>query len=677
MAGALLLAGVLTAGVLGFQRPAPPAGPVPPSFLHIVAHPDDDLFFINPDIVQAMRTGAAVTTVYVTAAEGNGKNVVRGRNAGAPVDHPAYIAARHAGVRRAYAQMATGDPAARWSRRRVHARHGFVEIDTLAARRRIALVFLNLGNWLVDGRVRRLTDLWRGTVPALATRPPLGGTVPESRTYTRGALIAELTWLLRRYRPSVVRSLDPDPERGVDAKGAEHRTDNPDHTATALLAREAVARYARAGAPPPQVVYYRGYYNRHWPGNLGQETVAEKLAFVGTYGWADQGTFPCHEPGGCGDLQVGATGALSGWPQGTHPRYPGTARWLRPLPDGRLAAFAVVGGRVLRWEEQAPGGPWRPGVPLPGDGFLPEVSVLRLPDGRLAVFGVQVVPGRTLTEPSYRVVYATQDRPSGGFGDWRDLGNPAGGAPARLRDVGATVPAVDGAGRISVFVRNGGLGVSGRTQRADGAFGPWTDLHGKRVQDGLAAETDAAGRIELFGAALPAGWQWDRPSGTPGLWHWRQGTPGGPMGAGAWTPVTPGVTGPLTLVRDRGGRLDLLARQANGGGTVLFRRPRPAGPWPGTGTVLAGPGGYGPVGAAFAGGGALWLTGRSASGSAAVHSGGGWQDIGGLFLQAPAAAVDATGRPVVAVIDTQGRLRVARRSAASGWEWRTAGTQAP
>ncbi|MFC4906861.1 PIG-L family deacetylase [Actinomadura gamaensis] len=683
----LLLLGAVAVRELHGRRTARTtrtAGPTSVTFMQVVAHPDDDLYFINPDLVQSVRSGSPVTTVYVTAGEANGQNIAQGAPE-IPTDYPGYIAARHAGLRRAYAQMATGNPNAAWSRGVLPTDEGPVESDTLTERPNVRLVFLNTGNWRgPDGKMQRLMGLWENRVKQLATRPALGSPVRRSLSYTRAELIGQLDELMRRFRPSVIRTLDPDPERGGDFKGFEHRVDHPDHTATALMTREAARRYQKQVSGPVVTEYYRGYYNRHWPANLSGKAFEEKMSFIRTYGWADKGGFPCHEPGGCGDLQTGNSGERNGWPQSTHTRYVGSTRWMQPQADGRLTAFAVVSDRVTRWEQDRPGGRWRPGVPMSDPGFVSDLDVARLPDGRLAVFGLRVLRTTALTKPRYRIMYARQDRPNGPFGDWRDLGNPAGFAVVRERDAGAPVTAVDGAGRIAVFSRNAGQGVSVRYQNPDQTFGPWIDLGGKRVQDGLTAATDASGRIEVFGAAIPAWakWRWNKPPGTPGLWHWRQPGPGRPLeGPGEWVPTKTGVTGPLTMTRDGQGRLSLLARQVGGPGTLAFRQQTPDGAWPGQPEVLPGPGGVGPVGAVGTG---PLLVGRDASGGVGASLGGTrWQDAPGLFMHAPATVADGQGRAVTAVLDTLGRLRVTRPYALAGsgadaarWQWQSVGVRA-
>ncbi|MGW6351299.1 PIG-L family deacetylase [Streptomyces sp. NPDC055080] len=75
-----------------------------------VAHPDDDLFFLNPEIRRTIRAGCPVDTVYLTSGDGGIKDRLK---ASEYVDRGEY------GVRAAYAGMAEG--ANRWERTDVSA----------------------------------------------------------------------------------------------------------------------------------------------------------------------------------------------------------------------------------------------------------------------------------------------------------------------------------------------------------------------------------------------------------------------------------------------------------------------------------------------------------------------------------------------------------------------------
>lgn len=640
----LFLLGCLTLCFTGFQTKARPAkaGPAPgrpaASSVQIVAHPDDDLFFMNPDLAEMIRSGVPVTTVYVTAAESNGKNVRKGEGRGARADKAGYVAARHAGVRRAYSQMATGRPDAKWVTTTTPTPAGPVETNRLARHPQIQLIFLDVAQMSWKGNPTRLAGLVvHRNVRAVQTLLGRGSPVTKNHSYTREELIGTLTSLLLRVRPSVVRMQDPAPERGEERRDFGHRSDHPDHTATALLTREVLSRYERAGAPVV-VEAYRGYYNRHWPHNLSGPAAAEKLALIGLYGWADKSRFRCRTRWGCGDLRVAGSGARNGWAQSTNHRYPGTTRWLARRSDGRLAAYAVVGGRVMRWQERTPGGAWSPGVAMSEPGFTPDLSVVRLADGRFAILGLRVLPGSW--EP--RVALSMRDR-------WVDLG-----VPDRGGDVGIPAAVVDGAGRITVFARNTWLGVSARVQRHDGTFGPWRGIGGHRIQEGLAAATDRTGRIELFGATEPARWRWKATPACRGLWRWRQRAPGGPMGRETWLHTTTAVTGPLTIGPDH----TLLARRPGSGDTAAFAAiGRQL-------SLLSGPGGFGPVAPA-----AGAFAGRDGQGKVGIFEEGHWESSGALFVHSPAIERDARGRLVVAVLGIDGRLHIARRASGSSWRW--------
>ncbi|MEJ8645510.1 PIG-L family deacetylase [Streptomyces sp. MS1.HAVA.3] len=61
------------------QEPAAPEAVLRPSVtegtvLQVVAHPDDDLFFMNPDVSRSISKGVRVATVYLTAGESDGRN---------------------------------------------------------------------------------------------------------------------------------------------------------------------------------------------------------------------------------------------------------------------------------------------------------------------------------------------------------------------------------------------------------------------------------------------------------------------------------------------------------------------------------------------------------------------------------------------------------------------------
>lgn len=90
------------------RRAVPTADPAPgmpisssrrAQLMQILAHPDDDLYFMNPDTQRMLDAGVPLVCVYVTAGESDGVNKAPGRpRPGA--DKTAYSSARHQGCAR-------------------------------------------------------------------------------------------------------------------------------------------------------------------------------------------------------------------------------------------------------------------------------------------------------------------------------------------------------------------------------------------------------------------------------------------------------------------------------------------------------------------------------------------------------------------------------------------------
>lgn len=222
----------------------PPAAPLPaaaPSAcrrtLVVVAHPDDDLLFINPDIMAAVARNCFVSTVYLTTGDG-GEAV--------PQEAKNYVLNRENGVRRAYAEMA-GVPDD-WRADAVRADGRGIRSFRLAGGGRgkdVRLTFLGLYDGKPrGGRPQSLLRLFNADRKAIT--PMQGAT-----SYTEEQLVSVLAALIRRARADTVLTLDPDV--ASFATGTDGHVDHSDHAITARYAREAAYR---TGAHP---YYYRGY----------------------------------------------------------------------------------------------------------------------------------------------------------------------------------------------------------------------------------------------------------------------------------------------------------------------------------------------------------------------------------------------------------------------------------
>ncbi|MCB8904053.1 MULTISPECIES: PIG-L family deacetylase [unclassified Streptomyces] len=490
--------------------------------LQVAAHPDDDLYFMNPDTQRLLDAGVPLVSVYVTAGEHTGRNRIKGMP-DTPPDRAAYSSARHQGLRQSYA-AALGLPMfTPWQREALTLPGGRrAEIDTLVhGRNRIELVFLNLPMH-TNRRYMALPALWHDRALELRTHLSTGSPVTRSDTYDYDQLVGVLVGLLGRYRPTVVHTLDPDPDIQLSDEATRKRdseqpgySDHGDHTAVASFTWAALSRWVsdavRDGEPIPAftTTAFRGYYNRHWPKNLPPQVLKAKAARLVPYG--GDPSWECGNPSGCGDYGVGGERPLTnrkGWVRSTHHRWPTAGPALAERPDGRLDAYGVLGLRAVRWQETTPG-VWGEPKDLGGGPLAPALGSAVLGDGRVLLFGVRFSAvdghgGRNRRE----LVLLEQRSPGGPFLAWRGLGNPE-RTDDRGRRVGAPVAVAAPDGRVHLFVRNADKNVSTRVRAASGAWGPWRTLPGAaEVQDGLAVSLDATGRVHLHAAGRESVRHW-------------------------------------------------------------------------------------------------------------------------------------------------------------------------
>ncbi|WP_329346541.1 PIG-L family deacetylase [Streptomyces microflavus] len=639
------------------------------SVLQIVAHPDDDLYFMNPATFQAMKAGVRTTTVYLTSGDAQGENPRPWSTEPVVADREAYGKARQNGLKAAYAAMVLGDRTAPWTSGTWQtADGGLAEVYSLAAAPWVTLFFLNIRqHGTPEGPARSLHVLWRAEAERVPTLVPRGGLVGEVHWYTRPGLVATLVNLMEIVRPTVIRTMDPDPDRLVHDEKFPQRhdhgdlSDHCDHTATALFSWTAISQYrGPAEGRHFAVEAFRGYYNERWPHNLSPQAVSLKEFFLNIYGAADG--YDCGDPAGSGDYAVGLNSRGPGWVQSTTPRYPATGDRLLKDARGRLTAFAVIDQQAAVWVQAQPGGgQWRGPFLLGGAPLAPGLAVSLTPDGRWQVFAERLSHLAHDDGHGREIVVLEQSAPDGPFGEWGTLGNPSAGDPRRDRHLGAPVVTRDGKGRLHLFVRNAGLGVHSRVQEADGSWGEWLDLRGFDVQEGLSALTARDGSVELFA------------SSREGVFHWSQDTIDSlPSRAPRFKLSVP--SGPPAALVQPGGRVLVVFRKPGDGRLMLAEEDTPGGRWAKPAEPIGGRGGFGPVAAAASTSpetGTLLVT-RSDPGGLAYRfhpDDSPWQELstaelGGTVVGAPAAAFDSAGRAVVTALGNDGRLHVTTQHAA-------------
>ncbi|KKK24457.1 hypothetical protein P175DRAFT_0438256 [Aspergillus ochraceoroseus IBT 24754] len=227
--------------------------------LNIVAHQDDDLLFLNPDVLIDIESGRMVRTVYLTAGD-----------AGLGAD---YWTSRQAGVMAAYAEMV--DVSNDWDESDIGVPGKDIPLYTLRDNDQVSIAFIHMPDGNMDGSgfastgYESMEKLWKSEIGEI-------GTVDESGTrYTREDLINTLTQMINEYDPDYMNA-----QNYIDDFGSG---DHSDHTAGALFANEA----AVASIFPGAVIAYEGYPMKALPPNVSGEDLVNKKAAFYTYGAYD------------------------------------------------------------------------------------------------------------------------------------------------------------------------------------------------------------------------------------------------------------------------------------------------------------------------------------------------------------------------------------------------------
>jgi hypothetical protein len=267
-------------------------GSSPCTDLHFVAHEDDDLLFMNPDVRRSIASGNRVFTVYVTA--------------GTRFDEQ-YLVHRERGILNAYADMVSPSYAvsdiAQYSTMLAHwSLHGgapiavsyggttrsvvqYDFIEPLPAGAALSVVFLRFPE--LEDDINDLHGLWYGAsssvaTVACATGCPLSSAL-ASQSYTREDLIRVLTGLMVRFQDPLgiaqlsVSTLDSTSLYYASEDFGLDWFDNADHIATGRFATAAFFRYQDVpGTAPRSLRIYRGYNLANEPVNLADAEYQSK-----------------------------------------------------------------------------------------------------------------------------------------------------------------------------------------------------------------------------------------------------------------------------------------------------------------------------------------------------------------------------------------------------------------
>ncbi|WBP91385.1 PIG-L family deacetylase [Kitasatospora cathayae] len=648
-AGVAMVALAVATTVTGGDAPKAYAdsSPVAESFMQIVAHQDDDILFMNPDISREYSDPSV--TVFLTGGDATGT--------GFP-DICAYSASRDTGARAAHARLA-GVTNPTWTRTPLTLSTGkTVEVDTLDQASQVKLVFFRLhaSGDIPAGNVSP-DDLF--TLGGSNTDSTLGSAASDgncdatygNQSYTHADLTASLTDLMSRFQPTVVLAQDPRVGYGYSHTDITDLGDQSDHIGGSRFVGEAALGYHGPGGSGHFLLRnYRDYNIRIDPPNVDPTTADDKEQTFLTYlGPNQSGTATTyqglHDP--VPDPNESTFYAM--FPARQYPRWSNGTAWSALDRSGLLNAFAVLDGHVQVWRETSGGASWNGPSAIPGGDVLsPALGVIKDGNGLIHLFGIRLGDNQIVT--------VAQTAP-GAWGDWTVLGNPN---PTNPQYVGSPTPVLNQNGLLTVFVSNAGGGVSAVSQLNGGGWTTsWADLQGSWVRDGLAAAQASDGRVDVFAPSVN------------GILHWRQSAPNSATYVQDTSALGPAPAGPITVGKNADGRLEIFYDQ---GGTAqaATQYVQSDGTWTTSPSPMDGPVSMEGVSVVTGGdgrntvvtrngGGGVSMTSQTAANTGFAST---WPDLGNVIVGAPSVTLDGAGRETVLALGRDAALHVSRQTAA-------------
>lgn len=190
------------------------SSPTEPSTVVVVAHQDDDLLFINPELKHTLDRGERLTTVYVTSG-----------NAGMGMD---YVTERELGIRSAYAFM-TGEQNT-WACNTASYGKKSIRECVFSGSADLRLLFFRLVDGWADGsETGSIQSLWNGSASSSTSVDGSG------LSFTREELVNTLTDVLHQRGATRIFT--------TDFSFRDPANDHSDHEHAALFSVAASGRY--------------------------------------------------------------------------------------------------------------------------------------------------------------------------------------------------------------------------------------------------------------------------------------------------------------------------------------------------------------------------------------------------------------------------------------------------
>jgi LmbE family N-acetylglucosaminyl deacetylase len=239
-----------------------------PSSLNIVAHQDDDLLFMNPDIIHDIKDGRCVRTVYLTAGD-NGAGQF-------------YWLSREQGSEAAYSKMVGANPI--WVQRIAKlSTNDYVTVANPRGNSKISLIFMHLPDGNINGtgfsasNYESLQKLGYGQIGVIHS-------VDRQSTYSSGQLTTALTDLMYAYQPTDIRT-----QANFVSK---QYPDHSDHMAVGRYVKAAYAQYEKQQFDNQVTIplrFYIGYPIHSMPPNVLDGDLQEKESVFLAYASFDDG----------------------------------------------------------------------------------------------------------------------------------------------------------------------------------------------------------------------------------------------------------------------------------------------------------------------------------------------------------------------------------------------------
>ncbi len=241
------------------------------TIMNVVAHQDDDLLFISPDLLHDIQAKHCVRTVYVTAGDGGGDQL--------------YWQAREQGSEAAYSTMLGVDNG--WVQHIVKlGDHEFATVVNPRGNKQVSLIFLHLPDGNVSGQGFRASD-FESLARLEGDRINTMHSVDHQSIYTSTSLVSALTELMQAYHPTEIRTQ-------ATYNASKMYQDHSDHMAVGRYTQKAYVAYADEGTT---IEFYYGYPIHGMVPNIAPDDLAQKTAAFMAYAKFDGAA--CHNVDQC------------------------------------------------------------------------------------------------------------------------------------------------------------------------------------------------------------------------------------------------------------------------------------------------------------------------------------------------------------------------------------------